>query len=134
MVSGESKHQIPKQLAAAAIIVALEALALVAVALVLFIKTIAQTPDDVAAALLEAGMALLAAAILALCARGLARQQPGARSPVIVLQILALPVAYSLWFQADRTLYGAPILIAALATLYLLFTPPARQALNRQPD
>lgn len=134
MFSGLSKYRIPKQLAAAAIIVALESLALTVVALVVLIKTLVQTPDDVAAALLEAAMALLGAVVLALGARGLARQNPGARSPVVVLQLLALPIGYSLGFQAGRMGYGAPILIAALATLYLLFTPPARRALDRGTD
>ncbi len=56
---------------------------------------------------------------------------PAARSPIVVLQLLALPVAYSLWFQAGVAVYGAPIMLAALATLFLLFTPPAREALDR---
>ena len=41
-------------------------------------------------------------------------------------QLLALPVGYSLAFQAGRSATAAPILVAALAVLYLLFTPPAR--------
>ena len=48
-----------------------------------------------------------------------------------MLQLLALPVSYSLAFQAGRVGYGGPILVAALAVLYLLFTPPARAALDR---
>jgi hypothetical protein len=30
--------------------------------------------------------------------------------------------------------YGAPILLSALAVLYLLFTPPARAALDHEPE
>ena len=44
----------------------------------------------------------------------------------MVIQLLAIPVSYSLAFQAHRIGYGGPILVAALAVLYLLFTPPAR--------
>jgi hypothetical protein len=47
--------------------------------------------------------------------------------------LLAVPVSYSLAFQAHRVAYGGPILLAALAVLYLLFTPPARTALDRRP-
>jgi hypothetical protein len=47
------------------------------------------------------------------------------------VQLLALPVSYSLAFQAGRVEYGAPIMVAALAVIFLLFTPPARQALDR---
>jgi len=54
-----------------------------------------------------------------------------ARTPVIVIEALALPVSYSLAFQADRVGYGAPIMVGALAVLYLLFTPPARAVLDR---
>ena len=57
--------------------------------------------------------------------------RPSARSPVLVLELLALPVSYSLAIQAGRVGYGGPILISALAVLYLLFTPSAREILNR---
>ena len=50
---------------------------------------------------------------------------------MVVLQLLALPVGYSLAFQAGLLGYGAPILLGALTVLYLLFTPPARAALDR---
>jgi hypothetical protein len=71
------------------------------------------------------------AAVLALAARALLRLSPAARTPVVVLQVLALPVAYSLAFQAHRVGYGGPILLAALVVLYLLFTPPVRAVLDR---
>ena len=50
-----------------------------------------------------------------------------------MLQLLAVPVAYSLAFQAGLVEYGGPMLLAALLVLYLLFTPPARAALDREP-
>jgi hypothetical protein len=53
---------------------------------------------------------------------------------MVVLQLLALPVGYSLAFQAGRVGYGGPILVAALVVLYLLFTPPARAALDRESE
>lgn len=76
-------------------------------------------------------MALLAAVVLAGCARGVLRLRAAARTPAVVLQLLAVPVAYSLWFQADRPAFGAPIMLAALSTVYLLFTPAARANLDR---
>lgn len=122
---------VPAPLRAAVAIVGVEALALVAAAAVLIVKTISGTPNDIWRALLGAALALAGAATLALGARALLRLRPAARSPIVVLQLLALPVAYSLWFQAGVAVYGAPIMVAALATLFLLFTPPARQALDR---
>ncbi len=48
-----------------------------------------------------------------------------------MIELLALPVSYTLTFSAHRPGYGAPILISALVVLYLLFTPAARAALDR---
>jgi hypothetical protein len=76
-------------------------------------------------------LAFAGATVLGLCARGLLRLRAAARTPVVVLQVLALPVGYSMAFQAGVLVYGGPILIAALVVLYLLFTPPARAALDR---
>jgi hypothetical protein len=122
----------PAPLRAAAVIVGVEAVALVAAALVLVIRTIADPPGDVLRPLFVAVGALLGAALLAYAARGLLRLRASARSPVVVLQILALPVGWTAAFDAHRPLVGAPILVAALAVLYLLFSPPARTALNRE--
>jgi hypothetical protein len=52
----------------------------------------------------------------------------------VVIQLLAIPVSYSLGFQAHRLGYGGPIFVVALAVLYLLFTPPARALLDRRRD
>ena len=51
-----------------------------------------------------------------------------------MLELLALPVSYSLAFQSHLPVYGAPIMLSALAVLYLLFTPAARAALDRGED
>ncbi len=131
--AGDTSLPAPPQIRAAVGILALESLALIAAVVVLVIKTITGNPDDVWRALLGAAFALLGAAVLALGARGIYHLRPPARTPVVVLQVLAIPVAYSLAFQAGRVEYGGPILLAALAVLYLLFTPPARAALDRPP-
>lgn len=122
---------VPPQLRAAAAVVALQALALLAAAGVLVAKTVTGHPDSIGRALFGAALAVGGAALLGAAARGLLHLRPSARSPVIVLELLALPVSYSLAFQAHRTGYGGPILVSALAVLYLLFTPPAREALDR---
>jgi hypothetical protein len=124
----------PAQVRAAATVIWLEGLALVGAAGVLVTKTFDGHPDSIGRALLGAALALGAAAALVLGARGLIRLRPAARTPMVVLQLLALPVGYSLAFQAGRVGYGGPILVAALVVLYLLFTPPARAALDREPE
>jgi phosphate/sulfate permease len=124
---------VPAQVRLATVLVALEALALVAAAVLLLVKTVVGSPTSLAGAVLAALLALLAAAVLAGAARGLRHLRPAARTPVVVLQLLALPVAFSLTFQAGRVEYGGPVLVVALAVLFLLFTPPARLALDREP-
>jgi hypothetical protein len=134
MIAHLGDRPIPVQVRAAAGIVALQAAALFGAAAVLIVKTIVGHPDSVARALLDAALALLGMLVLLACARGLLALRPAARTPVIVLELLALPVSYSLGFQAGLMAYGAPILLTAVAVLYLLFTPPARAALDRERD
>lgn len=129
---GDTAVRVPGTLRAAVVIALLEALALVAAAVVLVVKTLTGSPDDLGRALLAAALALLGAVVLALGARGLSRLRPAARTPVLILQLLALPVAYSLWLQAGLAAYGAPIMVAALVTIYLLFAPPSRAVLDRR--
>jgi len=123
----------PAQVRVAAAVIWLETLALVGAAGLLVTKTVDGHPDSIGRALLGAALALGGAAVLGFGARGLVRLRPSARTLVVVLQLLALPVGYSLAFQAGRVAYGGPILIAAVVVLYLLFTPPVRAALDREP-
>ena len=115
-------RRVPGPVRVAAIIIAAECLALVAAAIVLIAKSVSGTPGDLGRALITAAVAVAAAVGLGFAARALLRLRPAARSPIVVLQLLALPVAYSLAFQADRIAYGAPIMLAALAVIFLLFT------------
>jgi hypothetical protein len=129
----DSDDATPTQLRVAAALIGLEGLGLLAAAGVLVAKSVTGHPDSVGRALLGAALAVAAALVLGSCARALVRLRPAARTPVVVLELLALPVGYSLAFQADRVAYGGPILVVAAAVLYLLFTPPARAALDREP-
>jgi hypothetical protein len=116
----------------AVVLILIEGLALFGAAVFLVYATIVGRPSEAARALTGALIALIGAAVLAFGARALWHLHPAARSPVVVLQLLALPVAYSLGFQAGRIWYGGPIMLIALAVLFLLFTPPAREALDRR--
>lgn len=122
---------VPAPIRTACVILGLEILGLIGIAGFLVYSTIFGHPGGVARALLGAAMAVAGAAALAFGARGLLRLSTVARTPVVVIQLLAVPVSYSLAFQAGRVLYGGPILIAAVAVVYLLFTPPAREVLDR---
>src|SRR5438046_2916568 len=119
----------PLPVRVAAGLVVAQALALFAAAAVLVAKTLAGHPDSVGRALFAAAMALLGTLVLLACARGLLAGRPAARTPVVVLEVLALPVGYSLGVQAGLLGYGAPIMLSALAVLCLLFTPASRAVL-----
>lgn len=133
-VGGGADEVVPRPLRVACVLILIEALALLGVAAVLVVKTIGESPSSIGRALFGAALAVFGAVVLALGARSLLQLRPAARSPVVVLQILAVPVSYSLTFQANRVSYGGPMLVAALAVLYLLFTPAVRAVLDRAPD
>jgi hypothetical protein len=122
---------VPQTIRAAASLVAAEAFALAAGSVVLLIMAAVRTTTRLWAALAIVGFALAAAAVLGICMRGLLQLRPSARSPIILVQLLALPVGFSLGFQAGRALIAAPMLIVAVAVLALLLSPSARRALDR---
>jgi hypothetical protein len=118
---------------AAATLTAIEAGALLITALILVVLTFTHTTTKLWAALSIVGFALLGAAILALGSRGLVHLRPSARTPVLLIQLLTLPVSYSLGVQSGRWLIGLPMLLCAVSVIVLLFTPSARMALDRVP-
>jgi hypothetical protein len=129
---GEADEQAPRPLLIACVILGLEILGLLVVAGFAVGQAGSAAHHDVLRGLLGGAFALLGAAAIALCVRGLLRLRPAARTPVVVLQLLTLPIGYTIAFQAGHPGYGGPILLAALAVLYLLFTPPVRAVLDRQ--
>lgn len=112
-------------------LVFLEAAALALTALALLVLAFVHTATRLWAGLTVAAFAVFGAVLLALCARGLLRLRPTARSPIVVVQLIALPVGYSLGFQNGRMLIAAPVLAVAVAVLVLLLSRPSREALDR---
>lgn len=129
--TGDAAGGLPAGVRAAAVLVLAEAAALAVTAVVLLVLAFVHTTTRLWAAVAIVGFALLGGAVLALCARGLLRLRPSARSPVILVQLLALPVGYSLGIQAGRPLVGVPILLVAIAVLVLVLLPSSRRALDR---
>jgi hypothetical protein len=123
---------VPRVVTAAAVLAGVQGLALVAIAVVLIVDTIVGSPHSLFGGLGGAALALIAAAVLLVLGFYLAALRRWARSPIVVLQVLWLPVSFSLAFQAGRPAYGGPILVSAIAILLLLATPEARAAFDPQ--
>jgi hypothetical protein len=121
---------LPGQLRVALALVGVQAVELVVTALVLAIDAVVGHPDQPGAAVTLAVLALAVGALLLWLARALTRQRLWARTPVVFLEVLFLPVAYTL-VNSGYPIPGVAYLLVSLAVLVLLFTPPARAALER---
>ncbi len=111
----------------AALLVGVEGAALTAIGVGYGLGGLLGDPFDRAATLLQAGLALAAGLLLVVLARALQAVRGWARSPAVVLQLLALPVGAGL--VQGRVWWAAlPVLGLAGAVLYQLATPEARLA------
>lgn len=116
----------------AALLVGVEGFALVVVGFVYGGAGLLGEPYDRLATLLEAALAVLVGVLALGVARGLCRAARWARSPAVVLQLLAFPVGVGLlqgrvWFAA------APVLLLAAGVLFSLAAPQARAAFHPEP-
>jgi hypothetical protein len=120
----------PREIVGAAALSALEGVVLAGIAVLLVVKTAVGNPNSVLGALSGALLALFGAAVLIGLARPILRLRRWARTPIVVLQVIWLPVGFSLTFQAGLPGYGAPLLAVALAILVLFATPGGRGAFD----
>ena len=115
----------PRPVLAAAVLVTAEGAALLVLAV---LDDAGSVPLALAGALL---LAVFGGALL-LLARALRALKPPARSPVVAVQIVALPVGWTLASTNGRPEIGVPVLVLAITVLVLLFaTAGARDALAR---
>ena len=122
----------PRPVLAAAALVAVEGAALLVLAVVNVVLTALDDAGSVPLALAGALLLAIFGAALLLLARALRALRPPARSPVVAVQIVALPVGWTLASTNGRPEIGVPVLVLAIAVLVLLFaTAEARDALAR---
>ena len=119
----------PSALRAAAVLVAAQAVGLGVLVVFYVVELVVSTASNVAAALTSIGLFALAAAGVALCSRGLARHRRWARSPVLVLELVAMPVAVGL-VQGGLWYVGVPLFLWALAVVVLMYAPGSNAALH----
>jgi len=103
----------------AAVLLAVEALALIALGVVDGIATAVGTPEDRGAALGIAAVAVGVGLVVLLLARAIDRLRGWARTPSVVLQLIAFPVGTDL-VLGRVWLPGIVVLLLAGATLYHL--------------
>ncbi|MCA6093737.1 hypothetical protein LE181_16405 [Streptomyces sp. SCA3-4] len=119
---------------AAAALVAAEGLALAVSGVYLLVMGLLGRPDSPQQAEMG-GLTVLALAALPLAAaRGLWLRRRWSRGPAMITQIMALPVAWTLYNAGGALVAGAVALaLVAVATLVLLVNPTATEALGIGP-
>ncbi|MCX4691088.1 hypothetical protein [Streptomyces sp. NBC_01408] len=122
---------LPGRLTAAAVLTALEGLALAGLGVYMLVVGITGDPDSVRQAV-TGGVTLLALAALPLvAARGLRRGRRWSRGPALITQLMALPVAWTLFNSGGAMIAAAVALaLAAVAVAALLVNPTATEALG----
>jgi hypothetical protein len=106
----------PSAVRRGAALLAVEAVALVVVGIVDAVATVTGEPTKRGLSFAMAGLAVAAGILLLLLARAVARRQGWARSPAVVLQLLAVPVGIGL-LQGGVWAAGIPVLALAALTL-----------------
>jgi hypothetical protein len=133
-VAEDDPARAPRPVLAAAALVALEGVALLVLAVVNLVLTALSDAGSVPLALGGALLLAIFGGALLLLARALRALKPPARSPVVAVQIVAVPVGWTLAGTNGRPEIGLPVLVLAVAVLVLLFgTAEARDSLARDP-
>jgi hypothetical protein len=124
----EPRQQTPRSVRGAALVVAVEALVLVLAAGYVAVETLTGAAASARSAWGLVAFALLGAALLAACARGLWRLASWSRGPVVATQLLLGLVGLTAAFSYQHPEFGIPMLLPVAVVLYLLATPEARLA------
>ena len=123
----------PSTVRQAAVVVAVEGAALVAVAVVLIVRHLAGTGDQpwLSGYGTAAWFVIMGAGVLA-AGWALWTGRRWGRGIAVFAQLLLLPVAWYMGVGSQRWLYAVPVALVALATLGLLFSPATLQWLGAQ--
>ncbi|HEX5540329.1 MAG TPA: hypothetical protein VFX60_02005 [Micromonospora sp.] len=106
-----------------------EAAALALLAAFLVYKDFTAQATDLLSALLVTGFTIGGAIVLWALAAALGRCRPGARAPVIVLQLMLLPIGYYM-IEGGLAWLGIPLIALGLVVCGLLVSAPAGRALG----
>jgi hypothetical protein len=121
----------PGTLRWAVVIVGAEAVGLGALLIFLLYEDATAKASSVSGAVVVTVYTALMAALLGLLAWGLSRRRAWARGPAIVLQILALPIGYSMATSGLGWL-GVLLIVLGLSGAAALLARPTRAALSQR--
>jgi hypothetical protein len=121
----------PRVLVAAAVLLAAQGLVLVGLGVFQAVRGFGGGIDDVGRAEFGGVLAVLAGLVVLLLARSLLVDRSASRSPIVVIELLCLPVGWALSGEGHYE-FGVPLLAVAVAILVLLgvagaFTGGARR-------
>ena len=119
---------VPRAVRLAGLLAVVEGAGVLLAAAALGVATALERPESYGRALFGAFILLAAGLLLLRIGLGIARVERWARAPVVVAQVLLVPVGYTLAVTAQLPLYGVPILALVAAEVCLLLTPEARLA------
>ncbi len=124
----------PARLSAAAVLTAVEGVALAALGVYMLIDGLTGSPDSPRQAE-TGGLTVIALAVLPLvAARGLWLRRRWSRGPSLITQIVAFPVAWTLINGGGALIAaGVGLAVVAIAVLGLLVNPTATEALGITP-
>lgn len=116
-------------LSLAALIVAIQGLAVLALGLGLMADSVLGDPENRVGAILIGVLSGMGGAGLLLCAWGLRRRRRWSRSPALVWQLLMIPVG---WYQVQGGLrwLGVPLVAVSVLAAVLLVVPASTEALH----
>ncbi|WP_078897754.1 hypothetical protein [Streptomyces rimosus] len=124
----------PGRISAAAVLTAVEGLALAALGVYMLVVGLAGSPDSPRQAEMGGLTVLALAALPLVAARGLWLRRRWSRGPSLITQIVAFPVAWTLVNGGGALIAaGIGLAVAAIAVLALLVNPTATEALGIAP-
>ncbi|HEY9523417.1 MAG TPA: hypothetical protein VIR33_09260 [Thermopolyspora sp.] len=118
----------PFTLIIAAVVLALEGLTAFALGCYVAVETVIGKPTDLTTSVAVAAIGILAGVGIGRVALGALRAERWCRSPGVLTQIFAIPVAFTL-IQSDRFGFAVPLLLAAAIGLIALLSPPTTRIL-----
>jgi hypothetical protein len=121
----------PSTLRWAVVLVGAEAVGLGALLIFLLYEDATAKASSVSGAVVVTVYTALMAALLGLLAWGLSRRRAWARGPAVVLQILALPIGYSMATSGLGWL-GVLLIVVGLSGAAALLARPTRAALSQR--